>query len=168
MFGRKVLSLGVVAFFSVAAPLISGDLSVGEEAPDFSLVDQEGFLHSLKHHLGQYVLLFFYPRDFLVYSVYEVKAFEQAYQALKGKNIVIYGISNDFQASHFAFHKKFNLTYDLLSDPNEEVIKLYNAKSFWGKKFVSYLIDPDGRIFRKYMDVSPEKHPMLILNDMQN
>lgn len=167
MFGRKVLSIGVIAFFSVVTPLISKDLVLGEDAPDFSLADQEGFLHSLKPHLGQYVLLFFYPRDFLVYSVHEVKAFELAYQALKEKNVVIYGISNDFQASHFAFHKKFNLTYDLLSDPNEEVIKLYNAKSFWGKKFISYLIGPDGRIFRKYVDVSPEQHPALILNDMQ-
>lgn len=168
MFGRKVcLCVGVMACFGLMTPLISKELEVGEKAPNFSLADQEGYFHSLNRHLGEYILLFFYPRDFLVYSVYEVKAFEQAYQALKKKNVVIYGISNDFQDSHFEFHKKFKLTYDLLSDPNEEVIKLYNAKSFWGKKFVSYLIGPDGRVLKKYTDVSPEKHPTLILNDIE-
>lgn len=147
-------------------PLTAYDLEMGDDAPEFFLKDQEGYLHSLNQHRGQYVLLFFYPRDFIPYSVKEVIAFEKAYRALKSKNIVIYGISNDFQESHQKFHEAYKLTYDLLSDPEEDIIKAYKARNFFGRKFVSYLISPDGRIFKKYEEESPLLHPTLALGDL--
>lgn len=168
MFGCRKATFAVALSALALAPILGRDLVLGEDAPDFTLLDQEGFSHVLNHHRGQYVLLFFYPRDFIPYSVAEVKAFERAYAALKEKNVVIYGVSNDFQSSHFEFHKKFGLTYDLLSDPDENVIKMYGAKSFWGRRFITYLIGPDGRVFKKYIEASPETHPALVLNDITN
>ncbi len=151
---------------SLITPLCAVDLCQGDDAPDFFLKDQEGYLHSLMQHRGQYVLIFFYPRDFIPHSVSEVVAFEKAYKSLKSKNVVIYGISNDFQERHQKFHETFKLTYDLLSDPNEEIIQAYEAKNFLGRKFVSYLISPDGRIFKKYEGSAPAMHPTLALSDV--
>ena len=153
----------IVSLLSLS--LSAKELSLGDDAPEFFLIDQEGYYHSLKDHRGKYVLLFFYPRDFIPYSNSEVIAFEKAYVSLKEKNIIVYGVSNDYQDKHKVFHKHFHLTYDLLSDPEEEVIRKYQARSFLGRKFISYLIGPDGRIFRKY-DQSPSKHPLFALSDV--
>ena len=147
-------------------PAFGKELSLGDDAPEFFLIDQEGYYHSLKDHRGKFVLLFFYPRDFIPYSISEVLSFEKSYGALKAKDVVIYGVSNDYQDKHKAFHDRFHLTYDLLSDPDEEVIRKYGARSFLGRTFVSYLIGPDGRIFRKYERVAPSKHPSLVLSDL--
>ncbi len=155
----------VFSFFFISA-LSAAELGLGDDAPEFFLRDQEGYIHSLNQHRGKYVLLFFYPRDFIPFSISEVLAFERSYQALKQKNVVIYGVSNDDLTRHQKFHEKFKLTYDLLSDPNEEIIKAYEARNFLGRKFVSYLISPDGRIFRKYSGPSPVKHPTLALADI--
>ncbi len=141
-------------------------LGFGDDAPEFSLFDQEGYTHTLKEHRGQFVLLFFYPRDFIFHSAQLTKAFEARYSELKSKNVVIYGVSNDFMKTHLNFHKKMNLTYDLLSDPEEETIKKYKARGLMGGKFISYLIGPDGRIFRKYEDNLSVKHPLLALHDL--
>jgi peroxiredoxin Q/BCP len=141
-------------------------LDFGDDAPDFALFDQEGYTHTLKEHRGQFVLLFFYPRDFSFHSAQLAKSFELKYSELKAKNVVIYGVSNDFMKTHLDFHTKMQLTYDLLSDPDEEVIKKYKAKGLLGGKFISYLIGPDGRVFKKYEDNLSFKHPMRALSDL--
>jgi peroxiredoxin Q/BCP len=156
----KAIIFFLCSFLSLMA------LDFGDDAPDFALFDQEGFTHTLKEHRGKYVLLFFYPRDFIYHSTKLVKAFESKYYELKKKNVVIYGISNDFMKKHLDFHKKLNITYDLLSNPEEDVIKKYGARGFIGGKFVSYLIGPDGRVFRKYEDNRAIYHPELILKDL--
>lgn len=163
-FNRLAALFGIFAVFSLCAV----DLHLGDDAPDFFLRDQEGYMHSLYQHRGQYVLLFFYPRSFIPHSIREVLAFERAYKQLKSKNVVIYGISNDFQNTHQKFHEAYKLTYDLLSDPDEDIIKAYRARSFLGRKFVSYLISPDGRIYKKYDETSPIRHPLLALSDLPN
>ncbi len=157
-------TITLLLFF--ASSLSAVELDLGDDAPELFLRDQEGYIHTLYQHRGKYVLLFFYPRDFIPFSVKEVVAFERSYQALKRKNVVIYGVSNDDQIRHQKFHEKFKLTYDLLSDPDEVIIKAYEARNFLGRKYVSYLIGPDGRIFRKYYGSSPTSHPALALADI--
>ena len=120
----KAILIFFCSFLSIYA------LDFGDDAPDFALFDQEGFTHTLKEHRGKYVLLFFYPRDFIYHSTKLVKAFESRYYDLKKKNVVIYGVSNDFMKTHLDFHKKLNITYDLLSNPEEDVIKKYVARVF--------------------------------------
>lgn len=142
-------------------------LDLGDDAPDFRLLDQEGFSHTLIQHRGQYVLLFFYPRDFTPSGIRKIQAFEKMYTFLKEKNVIVYGISNDFCPIHQAFHEKFHLTYDLLSDPDSDVIRVYGAHSFLGTKTLSYLVGPDGRIFRKYDGSKGSAHSYLVLEDLQ-
>ena len=164
----RTITIFALLVGSLTTPLIAEYLDRGDDAPDFFLRDQEGFMHSLEQHRGQYVMVFFYPRDFIPYSVKEVRAFENAYQSLKHKNVVIYGVSNDFQDKHQKFHEAFKLTYDLLSDPEEDMIRAYGARNFFGRRYISFLIGPDGRIFRKYNNASPSMHPSLALADIPN
>lgn len=158
---RNVLLL---LFFGWAVSLSA--LELGDDAPNFYLYDQEDFPHSLQDNRGRYVLIFFYPRDFAPSSIKEVRSFEKAYPQLKEKDVVIYGVSNDPTKTHRAFHEKFKLTYDLLSDPGKEIIRQYGAESWGGTKIVSYLIGPDGRIFRKYESWRATELPMLALQDL--
>ena len=141
-------------------------LGLGDDAPDFLLFDQEGYSHTLREHRGQFVLLFFYPRDFVFHSTKLAKLFETKYTDIKRKNVVVYGVSNDFVKTHAEFHKSLQLTYDLLSDPEGEIIKKYEASGFLGPRFVSYLIGPDGRVFRRYDDNYSINHPNLALADL--
>lgn len=146
---------------------VHGELEFGDDAPYFRLYDQDGFPHSPSSHLGTYVLLFFYERDFTPFSIRGVRSFENLYQEFKEKNVVIYGVSSDFQKVHQKFHEKCHLTYDLLADPDKEIIGLYGAKGWFGTKAISILIGPDGRVFRKYDSGNIAKHPFLILQDLQ-
>lgn len=145
---------------------VRAELEFGDDAPSFRLYDQDGFAHSLSAHIGKYVLLFFYERDFTPFAIRGVKSFEKFYQELKEKNVVIYGVSSDFQYVHQGFHEKCHLTYDLLSDPEKEVIRLYGAKGWFGTKAIAILIGPDGRIFRKYDDGNIGCYPNLIMQDL--
>ena len=121
----------------------------------------------LSEHKGKFVLIFFYPKSFIPYSAKEVAAFEKAYQSLNDRGVVVYGISGELPKMQTKFHKAFSLTYDLLSDPTESVLVDYGATStFFGRKFISYLIGPDGRVARKYSKESPSLHPFLALNDL--
>lgn len=142
-------------------------LEFGDDAPGFFLYDQEGFAHSLNEHRGRYVLLFFYPRDFTHSGVREARTFEQFYQPLKEKDVIMYGVSNDFVATHRVFHERFKLTYDLLSDPDKEMIRRYHADSWLGTKTIAYLIGPDGRIFRKYENKRSSEVATLVLRNLQ-
>ena len=143
-------------------------LSLGDDAPDFQLYDQEGFPHTLRQNRGKFVILFFYERDFTPFSIRKVKAFERAYKSLKRKDVVIYGISNDFAYAHQTFHEKFKLTFDLLSDPDEKVIENYGAKGWLGPKTITYLIGPDGRIFRKFESSKGHEHCKLAMNELKS
>lgn len=143
------------------------ELEFGDDAPYFRLYDQDGFAHCLSSHFGKYVLLFFYERDFTSFAIRGVKAFEKMYQTLKEKDVVIYGISNDFQQTHQKFHQKCGLTYDLLSDPDKDIIAEFGAKSWFGTRSICLLIGPDGRIFRKYEGGDITSYPRRVLQDLQ-
>lgn len=141
-------------------------LEMGQVAPEFDLVDQDDEHHSLREHLGRYVLLFFYPRDFTPHCTCEVKAFNEVCAELKKHDVVVYGISSDSVKSHKKFHQVVDLHYNLLSDVSRSVIDKYNASGFFGTKRISYLIGPDGKIFKRYDSVSPKNHALEVLRDI--
>ena len=143
-------------------------LVIGREAPQFALLDQEGTRRYLSDHRGQFVLLFFYPRDFTPYCTREAKAFEMVYKQLQEQNVVVYGISTDPVKSHKEFHSLLGLHYDLLSDVTREVIDQYHATGWIGTKRMSCLIGPDGKIFKVYSSVNPQNHPFEVLRDITN
>ena len=98
-------------------------LQVGTKAPDFTLPDQNGNMHSLKDYRGKKLLLYFYPKD----NTSGCTKQAIAYSSLKGdfekKGITVVGVSKDSVASHKKFEEKQDLTITILSDEERKVIE---------------------------------------------
>lgn len=129
-------------------------LQVGTKAPDFTLPDQNGEMHSLKDYRGKKLLLYFYPKD----NTSGCTKQAIAYSSLKGdfekKGITVVGVSKDSVASHKRFEEKQDLTITILSDEEKKVIEAYDVwkeKKMYGKVSMgvvrtTYLIDEEGTI----------------------
>ena len=145
------------------------------KAIDFSLTDQNGKVHKLSSYRGSWVLLYFYPKDDTPGCTKEACGFRDSLNELKKHNVVVLGVSADSVSSHQKFAQKYNLNFPLLSDEKKEVIKAYGAfgkKKFMGKEFegilrVSFLINPEGDIVKKYDKVKPEIHAGEVLEDIK-
>ncbi|MCY2926790.1 MAG: peroxiredoxin, partial [Planctomycetota bacterium] len=99
----------------------------GLPAPDFSLPNHEGKAVALAGLRGQWVVLYFYPKDDTPGCTCQATQFNRLQDALVGKNAKVIGISADSQAIHKLFVEKFKLHIDLLSDPDHAVMGLYGA-----------------------------------------
>jgi len=143
---------------------------------DFSLPDQNGKVHKLSSYKGSWVLLYFYPKDDTPGCTKEACGFRDSLNELKERKVVVLGVSADFVSSHQKFAQKYNLNFPLLSDEKKEVIKAYGAwgkKKFMGREFegilrISFLINPQGEVVKKYDKVKPEIHARQVLEDIKN
>ncbi len=148
---------------------------VGKKAPDFTLSDQDGVAHTLKQYRGNYVLLYFYPKDDTPGCTKEACAITDVYKDFKKQGVVVLGVSKDSTKSHKKFAEKYNLPFTLLADTDIAVAQLYGAwqeKTMFGKtalgmKRISYLLDTEGKIIKVYPDVDPPNHALQILNDVK-
>jgi peroxiredoxin Q/BCP len=149
-------------------------LEVGSKAPQFTLQSQEGQKVSLKDFLGKKVVLYFYPKDDTPGCTKEACSFTDNYSKMKKQGAVVLGISADSVESHKKFQKKYNLSIDLLSDPNKEVINKYGVwkeKNMYGKKSMgiertTFLIDEQGKIAKIFPRVKVEGHTEAILQEL--
>ena len=129
-------------------------LSVGTMAPEFTLPDQDGKMHTLSEYRGQKVILYFYPKDNTAGCTKQACNFSELRPQFKEKGAVILGVSKDSVASHKKFQEKYGLEFTLLSDVDRTVIEAYDVwkeKKNYGKVSMgvvrtTYLIDKDGII----------------------
>lgn len=134
------------------------DLKLGEAAPDFSLLDQNGKTRTLSEFLGKIVLLYFYPADFTPTCTNEACSLRDNFPVFVKTEAEIIGISSDSVESHQKFIQKHKLPFTLLADTEKEVQKLYGVwkpKKLFGKEFLgtvrtSFLIDEKGKISKIY------------------
>ncbi len=144
------------------------------KAKNFSLPDQSGKLHKLADYKGHWVVLYFYPKDDTPGCTKEACGFRDKLDIYKKKNIVVLGVSKDSVASHKKFSDKYHLNFPILSDEDKSVIKAYGSwgvKKFMGKSFEgvlrnTYLINPQGEIYKIYQGVNPLTHPLEIIGDV--
>ena len=111
-------------------------LEIGQLAPDFTLPDETGTMHSLRDFRGGKVALYFYPKDNTPACTSEAQAFTEMYGAFVAHGVTIIGISRDTQASHRKFKDAFALPFLLLSDTALEAIHAYDVwqqKTMYGK-----------------------------------
>jgi peroxiredoxin Q/BCP len=147
---------------------------VGDRAPDFSLPDQDGKVHTLSHYAGKWVLVYFYPRDNTPGCTTEACAIRDDFDNFEKIDAVVLGISTDSVASHKKFADEYKLPFTLLADTEKEVVKaygVYGEKSMMGKMFMgvkrsSFLIRPDGTIAKVYEKVKPADHSAEVLADI--
>ena len=150
-------------------------LDVGTTAPAFTLPDKDGVDHTLAQYKGQWVLIYFYPRDNTPGCTKEACAIRDAWSDFGQLNATVLGVSKDSQKSHTNFTEKFNLPFTLLSDPEAEMIEAYGAwqkKKMMGREYMgivrmSYLIDPDGNVAKVYPKVKPAEHAEQVLADIK-
>ena len=142
-------------------------LETGTKAPDFSLPDQNGDMHSLSDYLGKKVILYFYPKDNTSGCTKQACGFADRYPQFKEKGAVILGVSKDSVASHKKFEEKYGLPFTLLSDTELDVIKAYDVwkeKKNYGKISMgvvrtTYLIDEKGYIVKAMDKVKAADNP---------
>ncbi|MEK7177385.1 MAG: thioredoxin-dependent thiol peroxidase [Patescibacteria group bacterium] len=146
------------------------------KAFDFSLPDQNGEVHRLSDYRGQFVVLYFYPKDDTPGCTVEACSFRDNQEIFKKNGIAVLGVSKDTVLSHKKFAQKHNLRFTIFSDVEKKVIKEYKAwgeKKFMGKTFEgvlrkTYLIDKDGDIVKIYDKVNPLIHADEILKDKES
>lgn len=146
-------------------------LEIGSKAPDFTLPDQNGELHSLKDYRGKKVILYFYPKDNTPGCTMQACGYSERVEVFAEKGTVILGISKDTVASHKKFEAKKDLKFTLLADPDLTVIKAYDVwhpKVLAGREYLgvvrtTYLINEEGIIIEANNKVKAAKDPETML-----
>ena len=147
-------------------------LEAGDAAPDFTLSGPEGRTVSLADLAGKHVILYFYPRDDTPGCTKEACGFRDAWNDLQALGAVVIGVSPDAAASHARFAEKYRLPFQLLSDPDHQVMEAYQAygeKTMYGKKVTGVIrstvwIGPDGKVRRHWARVGDAgTHPEQVL-----
>jgi len=134
----------------------------GQPAPTFNLEDQSGQLHQLADYQGQYLVVYFYPKNDTSGCTIEAKAFRDNYGALKDMNADVVGVSLDDAESHRAFIKKYDLPFNLLVDADKKMSRDYGVDGgmaiFSYAKRQTFIIDPKGQIAVHFEKVDPSTH----------
>ncbi|HYI96563.1 MAG TPA: peroxiredoxin [Bryobacteraceae bacterium] len=126
--------------------LFSDPLPVGIPAPEWSLQDQDGGTVKLASLRGQNVVLVFYPRDETSVCRAQLCEFRDAWEEVKARNTIVFGVNPQGRTSHSTFREKNRLPFQLLVDEGGTVCKAYNARGLFMTARTVYLIGPDGII----------------------
>jgi len=151
-------------------------LKEGTRAPEFTLPDQNGVMHSLRDYAGRKVVLYFYPKDNTPGCTAQACAFGDLYPQFQEQGAVVLGVSRDSVASHKKFEQDHGLPFTLLSDPELTCIQEYEAwgeKKNYGKSYMgvirsTYLIDEEGIIRKALGNVKPKENPGRMLAEVSN
>ena len=154
------------------------EIDLNDKIPSFNLEATILNTCSDANLLGQWSVLFIYPKDNTSGCTKETKEFNERYSDFKSLGVKVFGLSKDTLASHISFSKKLDLQFPLISDPDKQLIQNLNAwkeKSMYGKKYMgtersTFLIDQNliikhiwrkvkinghvDQVFDKYKDLS--------------
>lgn len=146
-------------------------LEPGDEAPPFTLSNEEGRDVSLADYRGSKVVLYFYPKDDTSGCTTEACEFRDSWDAVKKAGAVVLGVSPDSVRSHAKFKAKHRLPFPLLVDEAHSVAEAYGAwgeKSMYGRTYMgilrsTFLIDERGRVSKVFRKVRPKGHAGQVL-----
>ena len=149
-------------------------LEIGTKAPEFTLPDQNGEMHSLSEYRGKKVILYFYPKDNTSGCTKQACNFAELMPQFREKGAVILGVSKDSVASHKKFEENYELPFTLLSDTERTVIEAYGVwqeKKNYGKVTMgvvrtTYLIDENGIITKAFGNVKAADNPSQMLGEL--
>ncbi len=148
---------------------------VGESAPDFELLSDEGKPVKLSDYRGKKVILYFYPADFTSGCELQACSFRDAYPEIQAKNAVVLGVSPDGVESHKKFREALHLPFHLLADPDLKQLKVWNCygeratpdgKTKMGVKRGHYVIDEKGKVIDAQTPVKANESTKLALEKL--
>lgn len=168
---RIISVLSAMALLLAGTAVSAEQFQTGDPAPDFELMDQNGRVHSIEDYRGKWVALYFYPKDDTPGCTTEACEFRDNIFAFKNLDCQILGVSLDDVESHKDFAEKYSLPFPLLADTAGSTADAYGVKStFMGMtvaKRQTFLIDPQGRIAKHYVEVDPDNHSKQVLADLE-
>ena len=146
------------------------------KAPIFKLPSTNKKEYSLKDSIGNYVIIYFYPKDDTPGCTIETNDFNKLLPKFKKLNCEILGISKDSLKSHDKFRDKYKIKFDLLADEEIKVLKKYKVwakKKFMGREFMgivrtTFLIDKKGKTLKVWNNVKVKDHAKEVLETLQN
>ena len=141
-------------------------VAVGKKAPEFTLQGSSKDSISLKDLKGKTVVLYFYPKDDTPGCTKEACDFRDSLKKFTSKKAVVLGVSPDTLKAHDKFIDKFELPFELLSDPDHAVAEKYGVwveKSMYGRKYMgiersTFVIDPEGKLKAAFRKVKVDGH----------
>lgn len=146
-------------------------VAVGKKVPGFTSAATGGQDWSLGETSGEKLVLYFYPKDMTTGCTLESQQFRDLHAQFKRAKVRVLGISRDSVKSHEKFREKEQLPFDLLSDPDEKLCKLFDVireKSLYGRKYMgiersTFLIDGNGVLRREWRKVKVPGHAEEVL-----
>ena len=146
-------------------------LSIGDPAPDFTSIDQNGKPIRLSDYRGKKVVLYFYPKDDTSGCTAQACSLRDSHTDLRAAGYEVLGVSVDNQTSHQKFISKYDLPFSLVADTDKQVVDAYGVwqeKSMYGRKYMgtvrtTFLIDEKGVITDIIGKVDTKKHAAQIL-----
>lgn len=150
-------------------------LSKGNQAPQFSGLNQKGEKISLSGFAGKKLILYFYPKDNTPGCTAESCNLNDNYQFWLSKGYEVVGISPDSVASHKKFADKFQFGFNLIADPESEILKAYGVwgeKSMYGRKYMgvfrtTFVINEKGIIEEIFEKVDTKNHTEQIIKELE-
>jgi len=166
-----VICVGIFIYLFRINIMAAPTLKPGDDAPNFSLPDNQGRQVNLNDFKGKWVVLYFYPKDDTPGCTTEACHFRDDFKLLENLGAQVVGMSIDDSFSHKKFAEKYNLPFPLLSDASGEVASLYGALNNFlvvklAKRY-TYLINPQGKIAKIYLSVDTSKHSQEIIEDLK-
>jgi thioredoxin-dependent peroxiredoxin len=165
------LSAGGILFLLLLAVSVAAAWAAlpqaGQQAPSFSLTNQDGKQVALSNFSGKWVVLYFYPKDFTSGCTIEAHNFQHDLDSYTKANAVILGVSVDDVNSHRGFCDKEGLKFDLLADVEGKVSGLYGSLREQQGNAMSarntFIINPSGKIAKVFEAVQPAVHSEQVL-----
>ena len=150
-------------------------INVGDKAPDFIAVTDNGNAFRLSENFGSWIVLYFYPKDNTPGCTKEACSFRDNMDRITSYNAKVYGISFDSTNSHTNFKEKHSLNFPLLSDPDKEIATKYEVfgektmfgKTILGLKRSTFIIDPEGIIRWAKRSVKVDGHTDEVISKLQ-
>jgi peroxiredoxin Q/BCP len=162
----------MIALLMITAPVNAAETpGVGSDAPGFNLQDQNGDWHNLEDYRGQWLAIYFYPKNDTPGCTTEACNFRDNIYAFKAIGATVVGISVDDVDSHKEFSDKYKLPFTILADEEGKTARAYGVLRDWKLVKIasrqSFLVNPAGKVVKHYEDVDPDTHTMEVLADLE-
>lgn len=155
---------------------MSTPIAIASKAPDFDLPTNGGGRARIADYSGQYLVLYFYPKDDTSGCTVQATDFTAQAEQFTAAGAAILGISKDSVASHDKFVTKHSLGITLGSDETMETCQAYGIwveKNMYGRKYMgiersTFLIGPDGKLIQIWRKVRAAGHAEIVLDTIRS